>query len=531
MATRRNLLFSSWFLWAGFAFGQLSPLMGNLPLPNTYPANWGPIATNTCAATAGIAGTFVGPVKTITGTGTSATMTLEGSASTYGFGAPVPCGIPPNATASTSINVAITISGTNTCYDGPQTLTAATGAFIYTFASSCTANYATALGQASSPYEIGSMPMRDASGNIWVAFGYGNGTSDVPQTVSARESTDGGHTFGAVIPLVVDTTNSCSSGSQCGINGTASGTAANGNLIVVTGVYDFKLSERTGQLWETIYNGSTWSPYSVATVGIPSGQPSTWAWCWDMTQMINLPGGALGLEAIGDVGPGPVNCGFNVYILVSCDNGNSWGTGTGCTGGMAQFAGTNSIILVAPASSGNWPTTESNIAWVGGTTLLGFLRNNQSTLTTPAPMIMFYSNDMGKTWTFQNTGIVGQAVGAATTTYTETSPWLYNTGIGGLWTLFYGDRPNSGSYSQIVRQITFNPQAAIANPLSLGVGQFLWGMGAPGALGTYPGVIRSSSDPYTVLVWCDEFPTAAAIRRIRQWSATYIPSSGTMTVQ
>jgi hypothetical protein len=197
---------------------------------------------------------------------------------------------------------------------------------------------------------------------------------------------------------------------------------------------------------------------------------------------------------------------------------------------MSQFAGTNSIIRIASSSSGHWPTNETNAAWIGGQTLLGFVRNNPGTPSSPEPMIMFYSTDMGNTWTFQNTGIVGQAIGAATTNYTEVSPWLYNTGIGGQWTLFYGDRPTTGQYAQIVRQITFNPNFAITNPTSLGVGQFIFGTGGPASLGTYPGVLRGSN-PYSVLIWSDEYPNAvASARRIRQYAATYIPT-GEMSVQ
>ena len=88
------------------------------------------------------------------------------------------------------------------------------------------------------------------------------------------------------------------------------------------------------------------------------------------------------------------NCGANMYLLISCDNGRTWGTGRGCTGRMREYADSTMRPI---GTSSDLPTQESTLNWVGGRTLLGFVRNNPWSSDCSSPcgsLVEMYSKDL-----------------------------------------------------------------------------------------------------------------------------------------
>jgi hypothetical protein len=99
---------------------------------------------------------------------------------------------------------------------------------------------------------------------------------------------------------------------------------------------------------------------------------------------------------------------------------------------------------------------------------------------------------------------------------------LYYTGFEHRWTLFYGDRESTGTYAQMVRQITFDPAMAISNPVGIAPGEILYGQRGPDALGSYTKAIPTSR--FNLLIWFDMYPESlTGSRQILQMPASYLP--------
>jgi hypothetical protein len=423
-------------------------------------------------------------------------------------------GEPPCAEGATG-NI-IKISNTFTCFDGTSAVLTGTSdsPWTYTFATSCAASFAI-----KNQYEYGAEPVVDDSGKIWVFFAYSSGEAAAGQAIAVRQSADAGASWTSPVVVLQDTSRSCSRGSSCAMNGAGVGLAPNGNIVVMSGEYDPSIGNYVALL-STHYNGISWSTPTAITA-IPPGE-TTWSWCYVEQTIFRLPGGALGAEAVGTAGSYPANCGANMYLLISCDNGRTWGTGRGCTGRMREYAGSTMRPI---GTSSDFPTQESTLNWVGGRTLLGFIRNNPWSSDCSSPcgsLVEMYSQDLGFTWTFADTNIGGQAVDAPTEHYTMVSPWLYYTGFGHKWTLFYGDRESTGTYAQMVRQLTFDPEKAIRNSSDLTLGEILYGQPGPDALGCYAQAIPTSR--FGLLIWFDMFPLdLTGARQILQMPASYLP--------
>ena len=414
----------------------------------------------------------------------------------------------------------VTISNTFTCFDATWTVLTGTSKppWTYTFSTSCPASFAIR-----NDYMIGPQPVVDNAGGIWVFFNYQEvpvPNGDEGKVVAVRESTDGGASWNNPAVVLQDTSGSCSDGNNCAMNGTGVGIAPNGNIVLLSGEYDYSSGSYVALL-TTHYDGSRWSTPRAITA-VPPGQ-TTWSWCYAEQTIFRLPGGALGAEAVGTPGPYPAMCGNNVYLLISCDNGRTWGSGKGCRGRMHEYADSTMRPIGTPA---DFPTEESTLNWIGGRTLLGFIRNLTWRSGCPSPcgpLVEMYSKDLGFSWTFADTNIEGQAVDAPTESYEEVDPWLYYTGFGRRWTLFYGDRESTGTYAQMVRQITFDPESAIRNPSDLTPGQILYGQPGPDALGSYAHAIPTSR--WNLLIWFDMYPVELiGAREVLQIPASYLPA-------
>lgn len=414
----------------------------------------------------------------------------------------------------------ITINNTFTCFDGSWTVLTGTSKppWTYSFSTNCAASFAIL-----DDYMISPLPIVDYPGNIWVFFNYAEvpvPDADVGKVVVVRKSANGGSSWTDPIVVLQDSSGSCSNGNNCAMNGTGAGLAPNGNIVLMSGEYDYSSREYVALL-TTHYDGLHWSTPAAITAA-PSGE-ATWSWCYAEQTIFKLPGGALGVEAVGTSGSYPAKCSTpTVYLLISCDNGRTWGTGKGCRGRMRQYANSTTRAI---GTAADFPTAESTLNWVGGRTLLGFIRNNQwSNECSPpcGPLVEMYSKDLGFSWIFVDTNIAGQAVDAPTEHYEEVSPWLYYTGFEHRWTLFYGDRESTGTYAQMVRQITFDPAMAISNPVGIAPGEILYGQRGPDALGSYTKAIPTSR--FNLLIWFDMYPESlTGSRQILQMPASYLP--------
>jgi hypothetical protein len=413
----------------------------------------------------------------------------------------------------------ITVANTFSCLDGIYTVATAASVKqtygvngIYTFATTCTDSF-TQL------YEQEPEIIKDKSGTLWGFWEHG---ANAGESMVYRTSVDEGRSWSNQATAYGDTNHSCSGDMNCEYAGPEVGIAPNGNVVMGYAVYDFLTQQILG-LVAGSWDGSSWStPYPVTTP--PPGQTS-WTWCGTTgsTQIFSLPGGAMGLFSQGIAVTNPTDCSmYTLYLLISCDNGETWGTGTGCRGKMARYA-SSPIREIGPSTS--IPTSEGTMAWIGGKTLLGFFRNNpwSSTCTAPCgPMIEVVSNDLGHTWRITPTNIVGSSVGSPTlTSYTEVSPYLMYSGFGDLWTLFYGDRNNSASQNnQILRYITFDAHWASWYPASLAVGQSIFSQN--GVIGVYPSAVKTSCDHVVILFDYESY--AFQVREIFQLNGKYVSS-------
>ena len=221
-------------------------------------------------------------------------------------------------------------------------------------------------------------------------------------------------------------------------------------------------------------NGATWSTPTQVVAGIPTVCPFA----------VVAGSGACPLYPSGAIFTTiqPFSGGALQYpkCYYSTDDGVTW---------------TAAGILTA------MPTNEIALAWVGGNTLVAFGRNNAS-----LPVEMAYSKDMGATWTLQATNLgiyLPNPNNLALNYYYEISPCIINDnpGIDNV-TLLWGERvswsgnsylqPNNG-----LRYTSFDPLAAIANPIGIPVGGVLDTCSQLGAVDAgYPSFAVSSGSKY-----------------------------------
>lgn len=343
--------------------------------------------------------------------------------------------------------------------------------------------------------------VKDLSGTVWNFWHEASQEATGIGWIQMKTSTNNGSTWTTPVTLFSDPSSTdCQAGtSQCDWRNQEAGITANGNILLSWGAHDWGATAGWQAMYYAYYNGTSWSSAIPITV-VPSDQtPGSWDWCSPYGATVNLPGGAIGIMAAGQTTracptPAPE------YLLISCDNGVTLGTGTGCTGAMAQYAATPIRRITATAPFVNPPTNEITLAWIGGTTLLGYDRNNPWTSGCTAPcgqLAQYVSNDLGVTWSVSTTNLGAYTAGE--TTYTEVSPLLYKPELGNLWWLIWGDRYTASATNKFaLRAQVISPSFAIANPNSyLASPDVLYSISG-WSLSGYPGVVSTGTNQFLV---------------------------------
>ena len=259
-------------------------------------------------------------------------------------------------------------------------------------------------------------------------------------------------------------------------------------------------------------NGATWSTPTQLVAGIP--MVSTGAVVAGSGACPLYPSGAL-FTVIQPFSGGILHAPVAYH---STDDGVTWTATAGSMTGM--------------------PTNEVAIAWVGGNTLVVFGRNNNS-----LPIEMAYSLDMGATWTVQATNLgefLPNPNSLPLSFYSEISPCIINDnpGVNNV-TLLWGERvswsgnvylqPNNG-----LRYTSFDPLAAIANPMGIPVGGVLDTCSQLGAVDAgYPSFAVSSGSKYLFQWMKQKVAGNPGISTAAFWQffGTYSPAQVPTTVQ
>lgn len=392
------------------------------------------------------------------------------------------------------------------------------------------------------PYDITVFPngdyagngvlVQDSAGTLWNFFkSCAQFEATGSACVAVRKSTDGGATWSTQVELFFDPGTSCNGGTQaCLVQNQEVGYISGGNIAVVYRSYDpSNLSttvSQTGTCNPTSVdctNPSNWINRSTVSL-VPAGEPGGFLFCQEYGTMVNLPGGALGLTI--NSGTSPVNCGsYHEYMLISCDQGVTYGTGTGCVGLKASYASTPYRRMTTP--SGGYVIDpleqELSVVYIGETTLYGLARNAQWTSGCAAPcgqLIQWVSTDMGLTWSnaLTNIGNYPSPTGNSLKNYTEVSPVLFNPGLGGLWMLVWADRGQDSGLVNYTQNLVmyFNPSTLLSNPTGYPANptQFSYTPGL--VLGGYPAVAYTGVPNQLLLQWDGSAPRIAQALAIWQ---------------
>ena len=454
--------------------------MGNLsPQINSAPT----VTNNSCGKG------FQSGINSITVSGTTATM-LTPSLIAGG-----PC---------TGVGSSITIKNTFTGQDGTWTLLSAqnTPPFTYTFTTTSKNVFDHTF-----RYDHDGSMVKDNSGKIWNFWHESASEAKDVGWIEYKTSSDNGTTWTSTVRLFVDSGTSCNGGTQpCDWRNQEAGLASNGNVLVAWGSHDWNLASSGWMgMFYSYYNGTSWASPIPLTIVPRDQNPGAWRWCSPYGATVSLPGGAIGVTAVGGINKGCA-APYPMYMLISCDNGVTLGTGTGCSGAMAQYAAKPIRRIAAGGLYSGAVTNEITLAWVGGNTLLGFMRNAQWISGCKAQcgggsMIEYVSQDLGLTWTAVVTNLGGYNAGE--TAYAEVTPILYKPPAGNLWMLVWGDRFASGGVNQFaLLTLTFDPAAAIANPNGFGAPQVLYSFKGTALCG-YPSIVSTGTNTF-LLQWDDE---------------------------
>lgn len=482
-------------------------------------------AINYAAFTTGLPSPCINaPIYTVTDTRGIATMTTALSMTGTG------------CSSSFIVGKTFSIVNTYTDYDGgPYTILSSPSSTSVTFSTTNTDGF-----NHTPTYSHAQSVVKDASGNLWQFYHLASGEGGAPSRsfppgcVAVKKSTNNGSTWTNPANLFCDSSGLCNGDTaNCDERNQETGLAANGNLVIWFWRYDWNHFHSMGLFSATCAPSSTnctlTSNWTISQITLtPSGQkPGSWFWGSPYGTMVQLPGGALGATSVGNVST-QINAPAPTYMLISCDNGATWGTGNGCnTAQTSQYLIGNCgtacrRISVAPYGTNNYtapPNNEFVVSWVGGSTLLLFARNNMYTsgggCTTPCgPMVMMYSNDLGMTWTEEDTNIFGTGVGhpcpisGTVIGYTEVSPIIFNPNLGnGLWGLIWGDRMACTAEGEFqLDTLLFNPASVIASPTSFPTRQVVFTGHGGDTLCGYPAItpIGGSNSNQVLLGWDDE---------------------------
>lgn len=173
---------------------------------------------------------------------------------------------------------------------------------------------------------------------------------------------------------------------------------------------------------------SNWnSPYHIPITIYPALAPSGYPYAYTLdihsSYDNSMPPGQMG---IGICTSSALFC----YIVVSCDGGATWGTGTGCPSGTLALQQVQDPST--PGFNGTLPTQEFDFGWIGGTTYFMVLRNTQRVYT--------------------NTKITSTSSSGGVATYTYTgSPSLI---AGETTVLIHGTTNGSGVFNVVNQTVT-----------------------------------------------------------------------------
>jgi hypothetical protein len=365
-----------------------------------------------------------------------------------------------------------TVSGSNSCFDGAQTIATAKNEYpyTYTFNSACDASY-TVVG--TNDQDVVLIPFH---GQTYAFYRQGTTDSHDPGVIMQMTSKDGGPLQNP-LELFADNSGQCNGGTEnCDYRAIEAGTAANGDIVMMWLRYDWNPIAALDVLYTT-YDGKSWSEPRKVTAVPPGRRDEGWRGCPSDGPTFRLPGGALGAVLTGN---GDGFCTDKMFIFVSCDDGLTWGTGKECTGQAARFA-ERPIIPVRSKEFRGMPTNEAVFLWIGGETLIGFERNNQWTdgCTLPCgPLLFLATTDMGKTWkvTPTNFSLTPLPSGQTNIIYSQVSPWLFSSHIGNFVTLLFAERQSNSAvqYRGYLRAVIFDPWKAFLNPQGFDQGQIIW---------------------------------------------------------
>lgn len=337
----------------------------------------------------------------------------------------------------------------------------------------------------------------DNSGNIWALYAdsYVQQVNQGPSYIAIRKSTDGGHTFGNEYPLLYDNfprTFPSPGHYHCGPGGNTIGCsyvtgsvamAPDGHTLVVgywwedpTATYFVNFGGATNCCFvircDTAAVDCTqvanWgSPYQIPVTVPPLLSPKGTAFTYDyaMGSSYNnkMPAGEMGM--------GIVDAQTFYWISVSCDNGATWSTGTGCVGG------TNTLVQVCDNTAPQYCNgyLETDFGYYGGNNWIFIARNNIAAYSggvptcfypqvNCGPIIFGYSTDNGTTWHIRQSSLGVQCVSSITSgEFGMTGPYMVNTNTNGLWTIMWLERDQTPAANLCVVASTIQPSQLISN--------------------------------------------------------------------
>jgi hypothetical protein len=304
---------------------------------------------------------------------------------------------------------------------------------------------------------------------------------------------------------------------------------ATGTVIVCLGV--ITKSSPVGMVYvsRSTDNGANWSDPVQMAVTANANYASIG---YDYGPMVIVPAG----QVVEGTTCGSSGCiGFNVvdnhcspalvsgceHIIWSFDDGQTWGA----------------ISPVMPNVTHGTIGYEAAVAYVSGTTLIGFVRNSEFQ---SSPIDFITSGDLGHTWTLTQTNFSFDVPPSpyCYSTWEDRSPWLFNSGLAeGSFTLVYGEylqsncSPVGNPTQEHIRAITFNPATAISNPAGFSQPRDIWASPDGGVDYGYPTVAFVSSSQVKIL-WEDlHNPGFVGWANIFSIAGTYqgIPPSNVMS--
>jgi hypothetical protein len=426
-----------------------------------------------------------------------------------------------NGTTATVVNTAnllgvvghtLTISGTGTVCDGTFTITGGSVA-TYTFALGTVVNYVPPNDQGVSIGKKDSTHYRR-----W----FREGTTDAHDAGIVREQTSSdGITWATATTIFSDNSGACA-GRNYDLRPIAGG-VINGEYFLFWSVYCWS----PGNFVEVDWASTSGGVWGASQKLVTAASPTNWHWIvGSPAPFFTLPNGGVGVVMEGCASGGncqTVPAPSLVWIIATYDNGATWGN-TGTPG--------PSLIAVANGTYSHLPTQECGVLNTAGNTLLGYCRNNLSLGTlctnTNCPLVQISSTDLGTTWIIGVTNFTPNCASKGTVaTDNQVSPILVNA-PSNLVTLFYGDRCvlTPLHYYSDLQAITFDPAAAIANPLGFSAPQTLWETSIGNDFG-YPTWVLTSGSTVGQINWDAQqwIPL-----NLFQMALTYQSSQSTLTV-